>query len=64
MDRGNHYESAFEGYLRARRLGYVAVDETHRASLDDEPVKSLDFVVYGAAGTSSCYFSFAWEEWA
>jgi hypothetical protein len=51
MDRGNHYEAAFEGYLRARRLGYVAVDETHRASLDDEPVKSLDFVVYGSSGT-------------
>jgi len=50
MDRSNHYEAAFEAYLRARRLGYVAVDETHRASLDDEPVKSLDFVVYGPAG--------------
>ena len=31
MDRSNHYESAFEAYLRARRLGYVAVDEAHRA---------------------------------
>ena len=50
MDRSNHYEAAFEAYLRARRLGYVAVDETHRASLDDEPVKSLDFVVYGPGG--------------
>jgi hypothetical protein len=50
MDRGNHYEAAFEGYLRAQRLGYVAVDETHRTSLDDEPVKSLDFVVYGSSG--------------
>src|SRR4051794_31739228 len=50
MDRSNHYEAAFEAYLRARRLGYVAVDETHRSSLDDEPVKSLDFVVYGAGG--------------
>jgi hypothetical protein len=50
MDRSNHYEAAFEGYLRARRLGYVAVDEARRASLDDEPVKSLDFIVYGAGG--------------
>jgi hypothetical protein len=50
MDRGNHYEAAFEAYLRARKLGYVAVDETHRASLDDEPVKSLDFFVHGASG--------------
>ena len=51
MDRSNHYEAAFEAYLRARRLGYVAVDEAHRATLDDEPVKSLDFVVYGANGS-------------
>ena len=50
MDRSNHYEAAFEAYLRARRLGYVAVDETHRASLDDEPVKSLDFIVHGPHG--------------
>jgi hypothetical protein len=51
MDRSNHYEGAFEAYLRGRRLGYVAVDEAHRSSLDDEPVKSLDFVVYGANGS-------------
>ena len=50
MDRGNHYEAAFEAYLRDRRLGYVAVDESRRASLDDEPVKSIDFIVYGARG--------------
>lgn len=51
MDRSNHYEAAFEAYLRTRRLGYVGVDEAHRSTLDDEPVKSLDFVVYGANGT-------------
>jgi hypothetical protein len=50
MDRGNHYEAAFEAYLRDRRLGYVAVDESRRASLDDEPVKSIDFIVYGLDG--------------
>ena len=50
MDRGNHYETAFEAYLRDRRLGYVAIDEGRRASLDDEPVKSMDFIVYGLAG--------------
>lgn len=47
MDRSNHYEAAFEAYLRAERLCYVAVDETRRAELDEEPVKSLDFIVYG-----------------
>ena len=51
MDRSNHYEAAFEAYLRARRLGYVAVDEAHRSTLDDEPVKSLDFIVHGADGS-------------
>ena len=50
MDRGNHYETAFEAYLRDRRLGYVAVDESRRSSLEDEPVKSIDFIVYGAGG--------------
>jgi hypothetical protein len=50
MDRGNHYEKAFEAYLRDRRLAYVAVDESRRASLDDEPVKSVDFIVYGLGG--------------
>jgi hypothetical protein len=50
MDRGNHYEAAFEAYLRDRRLAYVAVDESRRASLDDEPVKSVDFIVYGVGG--------------
>src|SRR3954454_25377900 len=51
MDRSNHYKAAFEAYLRARRYGYVGVDEAHRSTLDDEPVKSLDFVVYGANGS-------------
>jgi hypothetical protein len=50
MDRSNHYESAFEAYLRGRRLCYVAVDEARRSLLDDGPVKSLDFIVYGPEG--------------
>src|SRR5262245_50062458 len=52
MDRSNHYEAAFEAYLRAERLCYVAVDETRRAELYDEPVKSLDFIVYGPDNAS------------
>lgn len=51
MDRDNHYENAFEAYLRDRRLGYVAVDESRRSSLEDEPVKSIDFIVYGSCGS-------------
>jgi hypothetical protein len=50
MDRSNHYEAAFEAYLQAHRLGYVAVDETRRALYGDLRVKSLDFIVCGAEG--------------
>ncbi len=50
MDRGNHYESAFEAYLQWHGLGYVAVDETRRALLGETPVKSLDFIVFGENG--------------
>lgn len=50
MDRANHYESAFENYLQTNRICYVAVDEQRRSSLDGEPVKSLDFILYGENG--------------
>jgi len=51
MDRSNHYEAAFEAYLQAHRLCYVAVDETRRAMLGETRVKSLDFIVYGDCGS-------------
>jgi hypothetical protein len=45
-NRDNHYEAAFEEYLRALRLPYVAVDEARRSLLaGGESVKSLDFIV-------------------
>jgi hypothetical protein len=47
MDRSNHYEAAFEGYLQAHRLCYVAIDETRRAPLGETRLKSLDFIVFG-----------------
>jgi hypothetical protein len=50
MDRGNHYEAAFAAYLQWHGLGYVAVDESRRALLGTTPVKSLDFIVFGAGG--------------
>jgi len=54
--RRHHYESAFEHYLRARRVPYVAVDEARKALLPARAgadaaaaaLKSFDFVVYGA----------------
>ena len=50
MDRSNHYEAAFEGYLQEHRLCYVAVDETRRAWLGETRVKNLDFIVHGTSG--------------
>jgi hypothetical protein len=50
MDRGNHYEAAFEAYLQWHRLCYVGVDERRRAFLGETRVKNLDFIVLGSAG--------------
>lgn len=45
-NRDNHYEAAFEAYLRARTVPYVAVDEARRSLLaDGQSIKSLDFIV-------------------
>lgn len=57
----DHYQRAFEAYVRQRRLPYVSVDEARRAILPDagplrmthlpgagaSTLKSFDFVVYG-----------------
>lgn len=59
--RRHHYERAFENYLRARRIPYIAVDEAKKTLLPDgasprlisdanDPgiaLKSFDFVIYG-----------------
>ena len=50
MNRDNHYEAAFEAYLRASGVGFVAVDEARRTLLGDADVKSLDFIVFGGRG--------------
>ena len=43
-NRDNHYEAAFEEYLRSRGVPYVAVDEARRSVLSDgASIKSLDF---------------------
>lgn len=48
-----HYEQAFEHYLRANRVPYVAVDEAKKTLMpqtaehpDESSIKSFDFVVY------------------
>ena len=45
-NRDNHYEAAFEAFLRRRGVPYVAVDEARRSVLaDGQSIKSLDFLV-------------------
>ena len=45
-NRDNHYEAAFEAYLRGRGVPYVAVDEAKRSVLSSgASIKSLDFIV-------------------
>ena len=43
--RDNHYEAAFEAWLRWLRVPYVAVDETHRSVVGEQTLKNLDFIV-------------------
>jgi len=45
-NRDNHYEAAFEAYLRQQGVPYIAVDEARRSVMaDGQSIKSLDFVV-------------------
>ncbi len=55
--RSNHYEAAFEEFLRERRAPYIAVDESRRSlvplDLPEDVVgslKSLDFLVTSTQG--------------
>ena len=64
--RRHHYESAFEAYLRSRRIPYIAVDEARKTLLpraspslsvgtahgaaSPDSLKSFDFVVYADSG--------------
>ena len=52
-NRDNHYEAAFEEYLRSRGVPYVAVDEAKRSVLSSgASIKSLDFIVSASHGVS------------
>lgn len=44
-NRDNHYEAAFEEYLRVHGIPYVAVDEAKRSRWAEASIKSLDFIV-------------------
>jgi hypothetical protein len=52
-NRDNHYEAAFEEFLRSRGVPYVAVDEAKRSLLSDgASIKSLDFIVSSPGPTT------------
>lgn len=48
--RNNHYDVAFESYLRRREAPYVAVDEARRSLFESASLKSPDFIVYSSRG--------------
>ena len=50
--RDNHYEVAFEEFLRFHQVPYVAVDEARRSLLSGGSLKSLDFIVSCHGGPS------------
>lgn len=50
--RSIHYEAAFEDYLRAKGLPYVAVDEARKAIFGKISLKSFDFVVYSSSAAN------------
>ena len=49
-NRSNHYEAAFEGYIRSLRVPCVAVDEAKRALVEEGGLKNPDFLLYPRSG--------------
>jgi hypothetical protein len=46
----NHYERAFENWLRDNQIQYVAVDEQKRATFANSRIKTFDFLLYPPNG--------------
>lgn len=46
LRRRIHYETAFADYLRGRGVPFVPIDETRRAVIANNRIKSFDFLVY------------------
>jgi hypothetical protein len=53
MKRSNHYDVAFDAYLRRAGVPFVVVDEARRARLNQVSLKSLDFIVTAPANGSA-----------
>jgi hypothetical protein len=50
--RSNHYDRAFEEFLRGRGTPHVVVDEQRRATLAHDSLKSMDFIVHSLRGAN------------
>src|SRR6516162_7394884 len=50
--RSNHYEAAFEAYVRALRVPCVAIDEARRAICGENGLKNPDFLLYPRFSTN------------
>ncbi|NLF31459.1 MAG: HYExAFE family protein [Planctomycetes bacterium] len=50
--RRDHYELAFEDYLRGRGWPYVAVDEARRKAFAAVALKNFDYIVYSSTGAN------------
>jgi hypothetical protein len=44
--RSNHYEAAFEGFIRSIGVPCVAIDEAKRAVMGEDGLKNPDFLLY------------------
>lgn len=42
----NHYETAFENWLKDNRIKYTTIDQSKRTSLDEIRLKSFDYILY------------------
>ncbi|MCU0704374.1 MAG: HYExAFE family protein [Fimbriiglobus sp.] len=49
MIRSNHYEAAFEAYLRSRGVMFIPTDEARRSPFGDTHLKSADFIILDTA---------------
>ncbi len=50
--RSNHYEAAFEAFVRSLRVPCVAIDEAKRALSGEYGLKSPDFLLYPRFATN------------
>lgn len=48
--RWNHYEAAFEAFIRLHRVPCLAIDEAKRAVWGEDGLKSPDFILYPRGG--------------